>query len=63
MVKSAIINAEKGGYFSNVEFRLGEIENLPIEDNSVDVIISTRVINLTPDKLVAYKEAFRVFKT
>jgi len=61
MVKSAIINAEKGGY-SNVEFILGEIENLPIEDNSVDVIISNCVINLTPDKLVAYKEAFRVLK-
>lgn len=61
MVKTATKNAEKGGY-SNVEFKLGEIENLPIENNSVDVIISNCVINLTPDKLVAYKEAFRVLK-
>lgn len=61
MVKTATQNAEKGGY-SNVEFRLGEIEKLPIEDNCVDVIISNCVINLTPDKLIAYKEAIRVLK-
>ena len=61
MVKTATQNAEKGRY-SNVEFRLGEIEHLPLDDNSVDVIISNCVINLTPDKLVAYQEAFRVLK-
>ena len=61
MVKTAKENAEKGRY-SNVEFRLGEIENLPVEDNSVDVIISNCVINLTPNKLIAFMEAFRVLK-
>lgn len=61
MVKNAIKNAEEGKY-KNVEFKLGEIENLPVEDGSIDVIISNCVINLTPDKLVAYKEAFRVLK-
>jgi ubiquinone/menaquinone biosynthesis C-methylase UbiE len=61
MVAKARENAEKGHY-TNVEFRLGEIENLPIEDNSVDVIISNCVINLSPDKLVTFKEAFRVLK-
>ncbi len=61
MVKTALENAEKGNY-TNVEFKLGEIENLPIENNSVDVIISNCVINLTPDKLIAYSEAFRVLK-
>lgn len=61
MVQTAIKNAEKGKY-TNVEFKLGEIENLPLENNSVDVIISNCVINLTPDKLIAYREAFRVLK-
>lgn len=61
MVETAIKNAEIGDY-SNVEFKLGEIENLPIDDNSIDVIISNCVINLTPNKLTAYKEAFRVLK-
>lgn len=61
MVKTAIQNAEAGGYL-NVEFKLGEIENLPIEDNSIDVIISNCVINLTPNKSVAFKEVFRVLK-
>jgi len=61
MVSTAIKNAADGGY-KNVEFKLGEIENLPIEDNSIDVIISNCVINLTPDKSAAYKEAFRVLK-
>ncbi len=61
MVAIAKKNAEKGKY-SNVEFKLGEIEDLPIEDESIDVIISNCVINLTPQKLVAYKEAFRVLK-
>ncbi len=61
MVETAVKNAEEGKY-ENVEFKLGEIENLPIDDGSVDVIISNCVINLTPDKSVAYKEAFRVLK-
>jgi SAM-dependent methyltransferase len=61
MVKNANKNAHEGNY-QNVEFKLGEIENLPIDDNSIDVIISNCVINLALDKLVAYKEAFRVLK-
>ena len=55
------MNAEKGKY-SNVEFRLGEIEYLPIADNSTDVIISNCVINLSPDKAQVFKDAFRVLK-
>ena len=47
---------------ANVEFRLGEIENLPVEDQSVDVIISNCVINLSPDKEAVFREAFRVLK-
>ena len=62
MIETAIKNAKEGGY-KNVEFKLGEIENLPIEDNSIDLIISNCVINLTPDKSKAYKEAFRVLKS
>ena len=54
-------NARKGGY-KNVEFRLGEIENLPAADNSVDVIISNCVINLSNDKSRVFAEAFRVLK-
>jgi len=61
MVETATQNAEAGGY-QNVEFKLGEIENLPIEDDSIDVIISNCVINLTPNKSVAFKEVFRVLK-
>jgi len=61
MVEKAKTNATKGGY-SNVEFRLGEIEKLPMEDNSVDVIISNCVINLSPDKKSVFEEAFRVLK-
>ncbi len=61
MVETSTKNAKEGDY-QNVEFKLGEIENLPIEDGSIDVIISNCVINLTPDKLIAYKEAFRVLK-
>ena len=48
--------------YSNVEFRLGEIEHLPIESNSVNYVISNCVINLSPDKLAVFKEAFRVLK-
>jgi SAM-dependent methyltransferase len=54
-------NALKGGY-KNVEFRLGEIESLPVEDNTIDIIISNCVINLVPNKGKAFKEAFRVLK-
>ncbi|PIP20121.1 MAG: arsenite S-adenosylmethyltransferase [Candidatus Omnitrophica bacterium CG23_combo_of_CG06-09_8_20_14_all_40_11] len=59
MIAKAKENAKKGKY-SNVEFRLGEIEKLPVEDNSIDVIISNCVINLSPDKEAVFKEAFRV---
>ena len=61
MVMKARANAQKGDY-ENVEFRLGEIENLPVADNSVDVIISNCVINLSPDKKRVFEEAFRVLK-
>jgi ubiquinone/menaquinone biosynthesis C-methylase UbiE len=46
----------------NVEFRHGEIEKLPLEDNSVDVVISNCVINLSPDKQAVFHEAFRVLR-
>jgi arsenite methyltransferase len=61
MIDKARENAEKG-HFSNVEFRLGEIEHLPVADNTVDVIISNCVINLAPNKLEVMKEAYRVLK-
>ncbi len=61
MIKLARKNAEKSGY-ANVEFRLGEIEHLPVADASVDVIISNCVINLSLDKQQVYKDAFRVLK-
>ncbi len=61
MIDKARENARKGNY-GNVEFRLGEIENLPTADNSVDVIISNCVINLSPDKRRVFKEAFRALK-
>ena len=61
MVVKARENAEKNG-FSNVEFRLGEIEALPVADNSVDVIISNCVVNLSPEKPRVFQEAFRVLK-
>lgn len=61
MVEKARENAKKSGY-TNVEFRLGEIEYLPIADNSVDVIISNCVINLVPEKDKVFSEAFRVLK-
>lgn len=62
MVEKARENAQKSNY-KNIEFHLGEIENLPIADNSVDVIISNCVINLSPDKEKVFKEAFRVLKS
>ncbi|MFZ5517461.1 MAG: arsenite methyltransferase [Candidatus Zhuqueibacterota bacterium] len=61
MLENARRNAETGNY-TNVEFRLGEIEHLPVADNSVDVIISNCVINLSPDKDSVFNEAFRVLK-
>ena len=61
MLEKARENARKGGYV-NVEFRLGEIENLPIADATADAIISNCVINLSPDKWRVFKEAFRVLK-
>jgi len=61
MVEKARANAVRGRY-SNVEFRLGEIEHLPVADGSIDVIISNCVINLSPDKTAVFKEAYRVLK-
>ncbi len=61
MLERARANAKKGG-FDNVEFRSGEIEKLPVEDNMIDVVISNCVINLSPDKQTVFKEAFRVLK-
>jgi len=62
MIDKARENARKGDY-GNVEFRLGEIENLPVADNFVDAIISNCVINLSPDKRRVFNEAFRVLKS
>lgn len=61
MIEKAKKNAQKGNY-QNVEFRLGEIEDLPVDDNSVDVVISNCVINLVPDKSKAFAQAYRVLK-
>jgi len=61
MIDKARENAEKGDY-KNVEFRLGEIEHLPVADNSVDVVVSNCVINLSPDKARVLKEIYRVLK-
>lgn len=61
MLRKARDNAKKGGY-SNVEFKKGDIENLPIEDSSVDVIISNCVINLAPSKEKVFRESYRVLK-
>lgn len=55
------MNADKKG-FLNVEFRLGEIEHMPILDNYCDVVLSNCVLNLVPDKQVAYNEMFRILK-
>lgn len=62
MLEKARENATKGG-FTNVEFKKGDIENLPLDDNSVDVVISNCVINLAPDKAKVFKETYRVLKT
>ena len=61
MIEKAQANALKYGYL-NVEFRYGDIEALPVDDRSVDVVISNCVINLAPDKEKVFREAFRVLK-
>ncbi|SCG82270.1 Arsenite methyltransferase [Proteiniborus sp. DW1] len=61
MIELARKNAKEDGY-TNVDFRLGEIEYLPVADSSVDVIISNCVINLSPEKEKVFKEAYRVLK-
>ena len=61
MLEKARENARKNNY-TNVEFRLGEIESLPVADNFVDIIISNCVINLSPDKNRVFREAYRVLK-
>ena len=65
MTSEMIIKAEKNAekfHISNVEFRLGEIEKLPVPDGSVDVVLSNCVINLSPDKRAVYGEIYRVLK-
>ena len=61
MIKRAEATAKKHGY-ENVEFRLGEIENLPVKDHSVDAVISNCVINLSTDKQKVFQETYRVLK-
>lgn len=61
MIEKARENAKKGDY-QNVEFRLGEIEKLPVPDNTADIVISNCVINLVPDKEKVFKEVFRTLK-
>lgn len=61
IIPADVLTAKKQGV-KNVEFLLGEIENLPIADNSVDTIITNCVINLTPDKAKTFSEAYRVLK-
>ena len=61
MITKARTNASKLGY-DNVEFRLGEIERMPVETGSVDVVISNCVLNLVPDKASAFAEMFRVLR-
>ncbi|MEI7711571.1 MAG: arsenite methyltransferase [Rhodospirillales bacterium] len=62
MLKKARANASEIGA-TNVEFRLGEIEHLPIADNTADVVLSNCVVNLVPDKAQVFREAFRVLKS
>ena len=61
MVEKARENAAREGY-QNVEFRLGEIENLPVADSTIDLIISNCVVNLSPEKGKVFQESFRVLK-
>jgi len=62
MIDKARGNAQKEGY-ENIEFRLGEIENLPVSDESIDIVISNCVINLSPDKRRVFDETFRVLRS
>lgn len=65
MTKEMIVKAQEIAHkrgIKNVEFVVGEIENLPVADNSVDIIITNCVVNLSPDKLKTFKEAYRVLK-
>jgi len=62
MIAKAKANVQKLG-IRNIEFKLSDIENLPLEDNSIDIIISNCVINLAPDKVSVFLEAYRVLKT
>ena len=61
MLKKANINNSKLGY-ENVEFKLGDIENLPLENDTTDVVVSNCVMNLVPDKNKAYSEVYRILK-
>lgn len=61
MVDRARANARKGGY-ENIDFRQGDLENMPVADSFVDVVISNCVINLVPNKRLVFKEAFRVLR-
>jgi SAM-dependent methyltransferase len=61
MLKKARDNAARSSA-GNVEFRLGELEHLPVADNAADIVISNCVINLVPDKAQVFREAFRVLK-
>jgi arsenite methyltransferase len=61
MLERARKNCKKGGY-QNVEFRLGEIENMPVADNTADIVISNCVVNLSPDKQRVFNEAYRILK-
>ncbi len=61
MISKARANAE-AGHYRNVEFRLGEIENIPAADSSIDVVISNCVINLSPDKPRVFREAYRILR-
>lgn len=62
MLERATKNAESAGVENIVEFRLGEMEEMPLDDESVDLIISNCVINLSPDKEMVFQEAYRVLK-
>jgi len=62
MIEKAEKNAERAGVERIVEFRLGEMENIPVEDESIDWIVSNCVINLSPDKERTFREAYRVLK-
>ena len=61
MISKARAAVEQGGH-TNIEFRLGEIEHIPVADNTVDVIMSNCVINLSPDKPQVFRDAYRVLK-